>query len=286
MERVAGALATNEERPFILSAPTDALWTPDLDKLLRRHKGRFVALADIISINGTLSAPHPLKETLADFFKEILPPLEEQFIFRKDGATWTVAFHGDPKSVLDMKGMHYIATLLSNLNQEILCSQLSGTLSTVPMESDMGPNSKTQSDDTARGKERSMKKQKRVHVDAVLDAEAISNYRKKLDGLKEQIEQAKELGNTEEAARLAQEEHTLTKEIAGKVYHGKGRRKGALEKARQAVSIAIERALLAIKKVDPSLWSHLDTAIRRGVILIYRPDQDIRWVTRRINAKR
>lgn len=281
MERVADTLATDEERPFILSAPTGTLWTPDLDKLLRRHKGRFIALSDVLSINGAIYATHSLKETLADFFQEILPPPEEQFIFRKDGATWTVAFGGDPKSVLEMKGLHYIARLLSNPNQEILCSQLSGTLSTVPMESDMGPNSPARSDDASRGEERSRKKEKRVHVDAVLDAEAISNYRKKLDGLKEQIAQAKELGNTEEAAQLAQEEHTLADEIGSKVYHGKGRRKGALEKSRQAVSIAIERALLAIKEVHSALWTHLDTAIRRGIILAYRPDRDISWVLRR-----
>ena len=270
-------MAAEAEGPFVLLAPTEAFWSPDLDTLFRCRKGRFLSLAAVLSVNGGLTASSPLKEVLAEFLEEVLPPETEQFIFRNDDATWTVAFRGDPKSVLDSKGMGYIKDLLSNPNPdpEIHCTQLyggmAGVLAPVGGEGLVMDGAEAIAPYAA-------KKGKRISVNAVGDAKAVAACKQRPVQLKEKIEEAEELGNAEETSRLKEEHSKVTKEIARLMgYGGQVRREGPTKKARQAVGIAIDRALAAIKDAHPALGRHLESCLRRGEYLAYRPDRTIRW---------
>jgi hypothetical protein len=284
--RVTAQVAAEAEGPFVLLAPTDDFWNPKLAGLLQKRQGMFIPLSAILSTNGGLSASHPLKEVLAGFLDDVLPPTAEQFIFRKDGATWTVAFHGDPQTVVNSKGMDDIATLLSNPNQEIHCTQLRKGSWTSASSSGDPDELLGDGDNSGYGKLSPKRKQGgSVLVDAVADTEAVNSYKLRLHGLKERIETAEELGDTESAGRLKEEQYTLTQEIARSVgYGGKLRTEGPTKRTRQAVSNAINRALSAIKLAHQPLWKHLGSAIQRGEFLAYRPDQKIRWLIGRSNA--
>lgn len=49
------------------------------------------------------------------------------------------------------------------------------------------------------------------------------------------------------------------------------------DKLRKSVGNAIRTALQNIEKHLPSLAKHLENAIHRGTICIYRPDEEIFW---------
>ena len=65
----------------------------------------------------------------------------------------------------------------------------------------------------------------------------------------------------------------------GGVLEDEGRAADDRERARQAVSVAIHRALNAIKKDHEPLWQHLDNSLKIGEFLSYQPDQPTSWTT-------
>lgn len=276
-DRVVAALAAEAQQAFVLLTPTDAYWKPAHTTTLLRRRGTLVSLSKIVSLNGGLSAGQPLKTVLAGFLEEVLPAEEELYIFKRNGATWTVAFRGNPKSIRHSKGMDDIATLLLNPNQEMHCTQVRGN-SWTSASSHIDPDSLVSDRDEPEASTSKRTKGQTVLVDAVGDEESKTNYRRRLDKLKEKIETAEELGDSDTVAKLKQEQFVLTREFGRLVgYGGSLRRQGVGKQAQQAVSIAIIRALRAIKPEHPELWKHLDTSIRREQYFEYRAPKDIRW---------
>lgn len=270
------SLAASDPGPFVLLAPTEDFWKSEYYDLLRAKKARFLALAEIMEWNGKLTAMQPLADILSDLLEEVLPRKAGEFELQCEGATWRAVFRGEACTVPDSKGMAYIALLLSNPNKEIHSTQLHGE----PVNFGHGLPAQEPDNDEPVDQLRP-KSGKRVHVDAVQDAEGAANYKRRLKKIKEQIEEARELGNTEQAAILAQEEHDLTKGIARSIgYGGQSRREGPAKKARQAVSKAIKTALAGIKTAHPALHQHLETALKLGEFLKYQPDDGVRWMVR------
>lgn len=281
LRAAAEGLLARSDKPFVLLSPTEVDWKPENEDLMRRGQARFLALAEILDWNGKLSAKQPLPEILADFIEKVLPPTTDQYELQKEGKTWRAVYRGVPKSVPDSKGMAYIAVLLSAPNKEIHCTQLYAGLSGPASSSLSGiePGLLVQ-DGIAVGDDdhRPQKRGKRVHVDAVLDREGVATYKRRLAKIKEGIEEARELGETEKAANLAQEEHAITQGLARSLgYGGQPRREGPTKRASQAVSKAIKAAMKAIRAAHPTLYAHLEPAIKAGEFPIYRAEADIRW---------
>ena len=49
-------------------------------------------------------------------------------------------------------------------------------------------------------------------------------------------------------------------------------------RAREAVTMAIRRALVRIKPGHAALWRHLQQSIRCGRVLCYEPDEPVAWM--------
>ena len=111
----------------------------------------------------------------------------------------------------------------------------------------------------------------------MLDAEAKAAYGRKLRELREEIEEARELGNEERAAKAENEIEALSKELArGVGLGGRDRRAGSpAERARLSVSRAIKAALSQIADKHPALARYLSSAIRTGLFCCYRPDSGL-----------
>lgn len=282
LSAAAEGLLARIDKPFVLLSPTEVDWKPESEDLMRRGRARFLALAEILDWNGKLSAKQPLAEILADFLDKVLPAAKDQYELQKEGKTWRAVYRGEPKSLPDSKGMAYLAVLLSAPNKEIHCTQLYSGLSGPDSSSVPGTEPGLLVHDGIAAEDedqRQHKRGKRVHVDAVQDDEGVAMYKRRLDKIKEEIEEARELGETEKAASLVQEEHAITQGLARSLgYGGQPRREGPTKRARQAISKAIKAAMKAIKAAHPALHQHLDPAIQVGEFLRYRADNGIRWV--------
>lgn len=113
-----------------------------------------------------------------------VPPIRPQ-VFRREGEYWFVVFEGDVFRLKDSKGLRYLATLLSNPGQDIHSLHLVGSRA-LPA-GDAGE---------------------------VIDPEARRAYRRRLQDLREELEQAQSWADTERAARVRQEMDALVEELA------------------------------------------------------------------------
>ena len=277
LARIASAMAAEAEGPFVLFSPTGAFWTPDIGALFRRRKGRFLALASVLSVNGGMTINTPLKDVLAEFLEEVLPPENEQFVFRRDGATWTATFCGDARTLRDSKGLAYIAILLGNPDQDHHATQM--VAAAAGQTARQAVREHMPADDSG-GYKKPARNVKAVPVGAKLDDQALKEYRKKMEDIEAELKEAEGFNDSGRVSKLRQDLNLLTKEVAGAVgLRGNLRESGEqAEKNRQSVSTAIERALKVIKKEHPNMWGHLDQAVKRGQFLAYRPGQRMPWV--------
>lgn len=177
-------------------------------------------------------------------------------IFQNQGKTWFLVYDGVPKSVGDSKGMAYIAHLLQMPGQEIHASDLRNAVS---------------------GAEN-------VFLGSggdILDKQALTEYRERLQDIANELREAEENHDLARSGILKEEMEALTVEI-GRATGLRGRNRQAAndrERARQSISVAIHRALKAIKDVHPSLWQHLSPFLNITAFLSYSPDQPISWTT-------
>ncbi|MFC7586226.1 hypothetical protein ACFQYP_22625 [Nonomuraea antimicrobica] len=115
--------------------------------------------------------------------------------------------------------------------------------------------------------------------DEVLDAEARTRYRRRLELLDEEIDRAVELGDDRRAAGFDAERQALLDELrtaAG--LGGRPRRLGdEAERARKAVTNRIRNTLRQLDHRHPELAAHLRASVSTGATCRYRPDSEVRW---------
>ncbi len=113
----------------------------------------------------------------------------------------------------------------------------------------------------------------------MLDEQAKVTYRRRLSELREELEEARELGEAERAELVEQEIDTLTRELSLAVGLGGRNRRAASERARQSVTKALRALLKRIAQNNARLEDILVRCIRTGNFCSYRPDPDfpIAW---------
>ena len=185
-------------------------------------------------------------------------------VLRREGEYWSVAFDGDAFRLRDSKGLRYLAFLLARPGQEVLALDLAAG---------GGPGPGPAAEDDLSGEV----------GDVVIDRRARDAYRRRLDDLRETVEEAESFGDAERASRAREEIGFLARELAAGVGLG-GRPRPAVspsERARQSVTKAIKGALSRIAEQSPRLGAHLMTTVRTGTFCSYTPDprSPISWVT-------
>ena len=115
----------------------------------------------------------------------------------------------------------------------------------------------------------------------MLDEQAKVAYRRRLSELREELEEAKELGNVERAEQAEQEIDALTRELSRAVGLGGRNRRAASasERARQSITKTIKAVLERIAQSDAALGDILSRCIKTGTFCSYQPDPDfpIAW---------
>src|SRR5271157_834701 len=203
--------------------------------------------------------------------------LPEQAIFRKEGEYWTVGHDGKSFRLKDSKGLGYLAHLLRHPATEFHVLDLAG-----------GIASQREQDETSRsapGLPRGDEDLEKagIHIGSLgdagemLDEQAKVAYRRRLSELREELDEAKELGNVERAEQAEQEIDALTRELSRAVGLGGRNRKAASasERARQSVTKTIKSALERIAESDARLGDILSRSIKTGTFCCYQPDPEI-----------
>jgi hypothetical protein len=182
---------------------------------------------------------------------------KDKRVFQKQGRTWFVVYDGIPKSVGDSVGMAYICHLLQYHGQEIHAAALRSAVTGeegAPIFGSAGE---------------------------ILDEQALNEYRRRIVEIDEELAEAERNNDLGRIEALNNERADLYAEVARATGLG-GRKREAVderERARQSVSVAIHRALRAIKKEHEPLWKHLKNSLRIAEFLSYGPDKPTSWIT-------
>jgi tetratricopeptide (TPR) repeat protein len=186
------------------------------------------------------------------------PDGRDRGVFRREGEYWSVAFSGEAFRLRDTKGLGYMASLLAQPGREIHVLDLVGV----------------DSGERTANREEGLEVSRLGDAGDVLDPEARAAYRRRLEELSEELDEAASWNDPERSFRAREEMDFLTKELAGaEGLGGRSRRSAsASERARVNVTRAIRTAIAHVEENDPELGRHFDTSVRTGTFCSYAPD--------------
>lgn len=192
-------------------------------------------------------------------------------VFRKEGEYWNLTYQGTVCWLKDAKGLHYIAFLLRHPGEEFHAVELAaavGKRQTIPTVITYGALSEDQL------AEHHLSVGGLGDAGALLDAQAKAAYKRRLDELEEELEEAQRFNDPARAAKAQAEIDFLTDELAAAMGLGGRNRKAAsvAERARLSVTKSIKTALRKIGKNHSALGYHLTTSIKTGTFCSYTPD--------------
>jgi tetratricopeptide (TPR) repeat protein len=210
-----------------------------------------MVLAEALRAGG--SEDHAVLElqaarTILDRIEVAARATAETNVFRREGDYWSVVFEGRTVRVRDLKGMRYLAQLLTHPGREF------HVLDLVAAET---------------GQQMAL-----GDAGVILDERAKSAYRRRLAEIEDDIEQARALADAEREAQSDAERDFLVRELARAVgMGGRDRRaSSASERARSGVTRAVRQGIARVGEHHPPLGEHLHRAVRTGTYCAYVPD--------------
>src|SRR6202171_5586750 len=202
-------------------------------------------------------------------------------VFCKEGEYWTIGYGGNAFRLKDTRGLGYLAHLLRHPAVEFHVLDLVGGIASRREEDE--------SSQSVHGLARRAEDLEKagIHITSLgdagemLDEQAKVAYRRRLAELREEFEEAKELGNVERAEHAEKEIDALTRELSRAVGLGGRNRRAASasERARQTITKAIKAVLERIAQSDSQLGDIFSRCIKTGNFCSYEPDPDfpIAW---------
>lgn len=192
-------------------------------------------------------------------------------LFRKEGDFWTIAYEGSVFRLKDSKGLGYLAQLLARPRREVHVLDLfTGGESQPESRGATSYRDMTQ----AQLAEIGLGGRDSVDAGAMLDPQAKAAYKRRLQDLQEDLEEADAFNDPERSARAQAEIDALVQALAASVGLGGRDRKAAsgAERARLNVTRAIKAAVEKIGQNNVSLGQHLTVSLNTGMFCSYTPD--------------
>lgn len=179
------------------------------------------------------------------------------FFFR-EGEYWTIGYEGTVSRLRDVRGLRYLAHLLERPGREVHAPDLVAAVAG--------------GDRDAGGRWREALP--RGDAGEALDATARAAYRRRLEELGEELEEAEAFNDLGRTARARAEMDALAQELVrGMGVSGRARRAGSgTERARLSVTKALKAAIEKVAEADPALGEHLRATVRTGTFCSYTPD--------------
>ena len=193
-------------------------------------------------------------------------PVANAFI--QEGEFWTLVYAGDVIRMKNSKGMGYLGRLLASPGSDLHVADL------IAPGAGAGPAS------SRRAAEDGLTATGLGDAGPVIDPEARAAYRRRLEDLVSEVEEAEAWGDSERTARAREEMDFLSRELAAAVGLGGRDRRAAspVERFRISVTKAIRTAIARIRTGHPDLGTHLDRAVRTGTFCSYRPSDATEWI--------
>ncbi|HEX9696735.1 MAG TPA: response regulator transcription factor [Actinomycetota bacterium] len=190
------------------------------------------------------------------------PSKETSNVFRREGDYWTLSFGAAMFRARDSRGLRYVAHLLASPHREFQAMELVAVASR-----------------RDRTESAVMKAAGASDAGEVLDQKARTAYRRRIEALTQDAEEAESFNDFERASQAREEIDRLVAELARAVGLGGRSRRAASdsERARVAVRNSITAAVKGIARHDAGLARHLQNAIRTGVFCSYVPDRPVDW---------
>ncbi len=206
------------------------------------------------------------------------PPAEDRppaaNLFARQGDYWTVRYDDTVIRLRDGKGLRYIAELLRRPGTRAHVLDLTAAVDGAPEGSGRHSSARLRDDGLVLGQPATIPDEP--------DARARSEYRRRADELREELEEAERQNDVGRTSRLRDELELLGAELASAYgMGGLGRRSNSsVERARKAVTNRIRSALDRLKREHPALRRHLATSLTLGTWCSYEPVPAIRWELR------
>lgn len=182
---------------------------------------------------------------------------DSENMFRKEGDNWRIVYQGCELGLVKHRlGFEYIKIFLDNPRKLFDVVEL---LNAAKGEN-VVPGERVQEDITD---------------------ETLQNYRQRCQVLRDEIEDARVLGNIEEQRKKEDELEQLTKEMS-RTTDKRGRPRKVspdVERTRKSVSQAISRAREELDPLNDDLAKHLKNCLHLGNSCQYAPPQDMTWLT-------
>lgn len=175
---------------------------------------------------------------------------------------WTASFAGDGVQLRDSKGIRYLAELIASPGVERHALDLVDRIEGV---------------DPAGALDR----RRLGEAGPFLDGTARTQYRRRIEELRAEIDDALDAGRVDAAEALQDEHDALVRELSRAFGLG-GRERGAgsaAERARLNVTRSLRTAINRVTDALPEAGAALDRSVRTGIYCAYDPaPEDISWI--------
>lgn len=189
---------------------------------------------------------------------------QPQLSLVQEGEVWRLCTASKVLRLKDSKGLRYLEHLLRHPEQEFHVLQLIAVAE---------PAAAGESLDEGERRAGGLRVSDGGDAGEVLDQQAQTAYRRRLEDLRDGLEEATQFGDRGRASRLRAEIEALTEQLAQAVgLAGRSRRSGALaERARINIQRRLRDAIDRIAEQDASIGRYLTAAIRTGSYCCYEP---------------
>lgn len=177
--------------------------------------------------------------------------------FRLEGEYWKIWFENESTTLKNNVGLRHIAALLRSPGRERHSADL--------LAQEAGHSGPTPSGSAGEAS----------------DWASIRSYKARREAIPNELAEAETDGDVHRQAELRQEAIQISAHLKGVTDRWGAPREAAddAEKARQAVSAAVRRALKTLERKHIGLWRHLNKHMKTGVFCSYEPEPAITWVT-------
>jgi hypothetical protein len=187
--------------------------------------------------------------------------------FRREGEYWTISYEGAVVRLRDVKGLRYLARLLTDPGREFHAVDLEAAEGQPVPAAPRGLR--------ARGGEPELAVRPDLgDAGVLLDATAKAAYQARLGELRAELAEAEGFNDPARATKARHELDFLVAELARAVGLGGRDRRAAshAERARLNVTRAIRAAMAHLAEANPALGQHLASTVHTGRYCSYTPD--------------
>lgn len=205
-----------------------------------------------------------------------LNPPKQETCFLRQGDYWKIQYHGHTTFLKSMRGLHCLACLLRHPGREFHVSELLAQLLEVPA----GSSAVTANESQHKHGDQFVLSGLNDGI-PVLDAQAKAEYKRRVDELRQELEEAEQFNDPDRATKAQDEMNLIAQHLASAIGLGGRDRKTSseAERARCAVTKRIKKAIQKIGDAIPALGHHLAARIKTGYFCSYQPhsDRPVEW---------